>query len=140
VPPLVASTKPGEKLEIEVWRDGKTKRLTARTEAIPEEGSRIAARANAGESANESKLGLAVRPLAPDEKREADTSGSLIVEDVTGPALQAGVRPGDIIVGVNGKPVKSVQDLQEAAKKGSKVVALLIERGNSQIFLPVRVG
>jgi serine protease Do len=140
VPVLVASTKPGEKLDIEVWRNGETKKLTARTEEIPQQGERIAARAGDGEAASESKLGLAVRALAPQEKREAETDGSLVVEDVSGPAAQAGVQPGDIILGVNGKPVKSLQDLQAAAKKGGKVVALLIERENAQIFVPVRVG
>jgi serine protease Do len=140
VPVLVASTKPGEKLDIEVWRNGETKKLTARTEEIPQQGERIAARAGDGEAASASKLGLAVRALAPQEKREAETDGSLVVEDVTGPAAQAGVQPGDIILGVNGKPVKSLQDLQAAAKKGGKVVALLIERENAQIFVPVRVG
>jgi len=140
VPVLVSNTKPGEKVEIEVWRNGATKRLTARTEEIPQQGERVAARANEGEAASASKLGLAVRPLAPDEKRQAETSGSIVVEDVTGPAAQAGVQPGDIILGVNGAPVKSLQDLQSATKKGGKVVALLIERENAQIFVPVRVG
>jgi serine protease Do len=140
VPVMVSNTKPGEQVEIEVWRDGKTKRLTARTEEIPQEGERVAARAGDAEGASASKLGLAVRPLAPEEKREAETSGTLVVEDVTGPAEQAGVQPGDIILGVNGAPVKSLQDLQAAAKKGGKVVALLIERENAQIFVPVRVG
>jgi serine protease Do len=140
VPVMVSNTKPGEKIEIEVWRDGKTKRLTAQTEEIPQEGERVAARAGDAEGASASKLGLAVRPLAPEEKRQAETNGSLVVEDVTGPAQEAGVQPGDIILGVNGAPVKSLQDLQAAAKKGGKVVALLIERENAQIFVPVRVG
>jgi serine protease Do len=140
VPVLVSNTKPGEKLDIEVWRDGSTKRLTARTEEIPQEGAQLASRAGSADAASASKLGLAVRPLAPEEKRAADTVGTLVVEDVTGPAAQAGVQPGDIILGVNGTSVKSLQDLQAAAKKGGKVVALLIERENAQIFVPVRVG
>jgi serine protease Do len=65
----------------------------------------------------------------------------LLVEEVQGPAAAAGVQPGDIILGVNGSPVKSIDDLKNAAKKrGGKVVALLIQRENAQIFLPVRVG
>jgi serine protease Do len=140
VPVLVSNTKPGSKIDIEVWRDGATKRLTTRTEEIPQQGERVATRAGDGEAASASKLGLAVRPLAPEEKREAETNGTLVVEDVTGPAAQAGVQAGDIILGVNGTPVKSLQDLQAAAKKGGKVVALLIERANAQIFVPVRVG
>jgi serine protease Do len=139
VPAIVANTKPGETLKIEVWRDHSSKVLTARPEEIKEDGQRVASRG--GDNADStSKLGLAIRPLEPEEKREADTEGSLLVEDVDGPAAEAGVRPGDIILGVNGTRVKSVKDLQKAATKSGKVVALLIERENAQIFVPVRVG
>jgi len=138
VPAIIANTKPGDAVKIEVWRDHSDKTLTARPEEIKEESARVASRStDSGDSA--SKLGLAIRPLAPDEKREAETDGSLVVEDVDGPAAEAGVRPGDIILGVNGTRVKSVQDLQKAASKSGKVVALLIERDNGQIFVPIRV-
>jgi serine protease Do len=87
------------------------------------------------------KLGLAVRPLTQQEKRQAETDGDLLVEQVDGPAAGAGVQPGDIILGVNGAKVKSIDELRAAAKKrNGKVVALLIERDNAQIFVPVRVG
>ena len=79
-----------------------------------------------------------MRPLQPAEREEAQTEGTLVVEDVTGPAAAAGVRPGDIILGVNGTRVKSVTELQAAAKKSGKTVALLIERGDRQIFVPIR--
>ena len=81
-----------------------------------------------------------MRPLAPEEKRQAETDGNLLVEEVTGPAAAAGVHPGDIILGVNGAKVNSLQNFKDATSKSGKVVALLIERESAQIFLPVRVG
>jgi serine protease Do len=139
VPAIIAETKPGTPVKIELWRDGGTKVITARPEEIKEDGVQVASRGGS-DTDSASKLGLAIRPLAPEEKRQAETEGSILVEDVDGPAADAGVRPGDIILGVNGTRVKSVQDLQKAASKGGKVVALLIERENAQIFVPVRVG
>jgi serine protease Do len=140
LPGMVAGKKPGTPVEIEVWRDGGVKRLTAKPVEIVDKGTKVAARG--GEDGDEAaKLGLAVRALQPEEKRQVETSGSLVVEDVDGPAAAAGVQRGDIILGVNGKSVKSVEDLKNAARntKG-KVVALLIERDSAQIFVPVRVG
>jgi serine protease Do len=140
VPGLIANKKPGSNVSLEIWRDGSTKKLTVRPEEVKSKGERVAS--NDSESTDEAeKLGLDVRPLQPDEKRAAKTQGNLVVEDVDGPAQEAGVRPGDIILGVNGKSVKTLDDLRSAAKKrNGKVVALLIERDNSQIFLPVRIG
>jgi serine protease Do len=140
LPGLIAGKKPGSSVDIEVWRDGSTKRLTAKPVEIVEKGTKVAHRDD-GQADEAAKLGLAVRPLQQEEKRRAETSGDLLVEDVTGPAAAAGVQRGDIILGVNGKPVKSIEDLRSAAKKTKgKIVALLIERDDAQIFVPVRVG
>jgi serine protease Do len=140
VPVLVANKKPGTPVSIEVWRNGGTKELSVRPVQMEEKGERVAN--NDTQQGDETaKLGLAVRPLTQQEKRQAETDGDLLVEDVDGPAAGAGVRPGDIILGVNGAKVKSLDELRAAAKKrNGKVVALLIERDNAQIFVPVRVG
>jgi serine protease Do len=41
---------------------------------------------------------------------------------------------------VNGKPVSSVEQVRDMVSKSSKSVALLIQRGNDRIFIPVRIG
>ena len=83
---------------------------------------RTAARQGGGDET--ARLGIAVRPLTPDEKKQVDTEGNLVVEEVSGPAAVAGVQPGDIILGVNGKPVASVQQLRGAVKSQQHTVAL----------------
>jgi serine protease Do len=140
VPVLVANKKPGTPVSVEVWRSGGTKELTVRPVQMEDKSERVANN-DAQQGDETSKLGLAVRPLTQQEKRQAETDGDLLVEQVDGPAAGAGVQPGDIILGVNGAKVKSIDELRAAAKKrNGKVVALLIERDNAQIFVPVRVG
>jgi len=140
LPGLIASKKPGSTINLEVWRDGGIKRLSAKPVAIAENGTKVANRGDA-QTDEAAKLGLVVRPLQKQEKQQAETTGDLVVENSDGPAAAAGVQRGDIILGVNGKPVKSVEELQSAARKSKgKVVALLIERDSAQIFVPVRTG
>ena len=76
------------------------------------------------------KLGLAVRP----------SDEGLLVEDASGAAARAGIRAGDVVTAVNGKPVKSAEDLRSAAAKAKGVVALLVKRGDASIFVPVELG
>ena len=85
------------------------------------------------------QLGLTVRALDPSEKEQVQTTGTLVVEDATGPAAAAGVQPGDIILGINGKRVKTAKELQDSAKSSGKNVALLIQRDDAQIFVPLRL-
>ena len=59
---------------------------------------------------------------------------------MSGPAGRAGVQPGDVLVSVNGTPVRSVEQVREAVARSNKSVALLIQRDGNKIFVPVRVG
>jgi serine protease Do len=95
--------------------------------------------ADAG-AASHGKLGLALRPLQPNERRGANVAGGLVVEQASGAAARAGVQPGDVIVAVNGQPVTDVEQVRGIVAKADKSVALLVQREGEQIFVPVRVG
>src|SRR5438270_266900 len=86
------------------------------------------------------KLGLAVRPLTPDEEKNGNVKGGLLVERVTGPAAEAGIQPGDVVIAANGSNVTSAEQLKSAVEKSKGHIALLIQRGETRIFVPVRVG
>jgi len=90
-------------------------------------------------SLSHEKLGLAVRPLTPDEKQEVG-HGGLVVENASGPAALAGIQPGDVIVSVGSAKVTTVEGLKQQVDKSGKNIALLIERNGQKIFVPVRVG
>jgi len=139
LPAVISAIKPGDTASVEVWRQGATKTLNVKVEEFQEETQKVANR-DVEEPAKADRLGLSVRPLGPDERKSADTEGYLLVEDVAGPAAQAGVRPGDVILGVNGKPVKSLAELKNATSNSSKTVAILLEREGAQLFLPIRIS
>src|SRR3984893_1991177 len=137
----IAAMRPGSDASLSVWRNGKEQNINVRVAELKEQ-TQLSARQGkpAGHGADQaSALGLTVRPLAPQEKEQANTQGSLVVEEVSGPAQAAAVEPGDIILGINGKRVHSVRELQEAAKSAGKSVALLIQREDAQIFVPLRL-
>ena len=141
LPSVISSIKPGDTAKLEVWRDKSIKTVNVRVEEFKEEVQKVANRDLEGEPAKADRLGLSVRPLDSDERKQAETDGYLLVEDVTGAAAAAGVRPGDVILGVNGKPVKSLSELKNATSDASKkVMAILLERDGTQLFLPIRIS
>ena len=139
LPGVISAIKPGDTANLEIWRDGKTKTLGVKVEEFQEETQKVANR-DVEEPAKADKLGLSVRPLGADERKGAETEGYLLVEDVTGAAAKAGVRPGDVILGVNGKPVKSVAELKSATAGASKNVAILIEREGQPQYVAIRIS
>ena len=86
------------------------------------------------------KLGLAVRPLTSEEQHQGKVQGGLLVEQASGPAADAGIQPGDIVLSANGAPVSSTAALKSAIESSRGHIALLIQRGEARIFVPVRVG
>ncbi|RPI44261.1 MAG: Do family serine endopeptidase, partial [Betaproteobacteria bacterium] len=134
---LIGQSKPGEQVSLEVWRQGKREALTA---TLGDASTKAARVAKADEGVGDFRLGLGLRPLEPQEQREAGVEGGLIVESVDGPAAAAGVQQGDVLTAVNGTPVKNVEQVRAAVGKSGKSVALLIQRGASKIFVPVRIG
>jgi serine protease Do len=137
LPPMVSSIKPGTKVTLEVWRNGSRKELTATVGALNEKN--VVASADK-ESVAKGKLGVAVRPLSNEEKRDNQIENGVVVQDVTGAAERAGVRAGDVIVAVNNTPVKSVEELKGLIEKAGKTVALLVQRQDARIFIPVTLG
>jgi serine protease Do len=133
----VGAAAPGDKATLEIWRDGKTQSLTATIGNAAAAGT--LADANGGAAAP-AKLGLALRPLNPEERQQAGVSGGLVVEDAQGHAAEAGIQPGDVVLSVDGTPVQSVAQLRKMVQEHDKQIALLIQRGDARLFVPVTLG
>ncbi len=91
LPAVISQLPPGSAGALGIWHDHKATEVTVKT-VLLEDSPAQAARASGEDGGG--KLGLAVRPLQPDEQQELHTSGRLVVEDVSGPALAAGLQAG----------------------------------------------
>ena len=138
LPVLVADTAPGKSAPVEIWRKGSAKTLTV----VTYEGKARAEETASDESrgSNSGRLGLAVRPLTADERKENKGRAGLVVEEVGGAAARAGLQPGDLVLSLNGNPVTTVEQLREHVARAGKRVALLIQREGQQLFVPIELG
>ncbi|RZJ52011.1 MAG: PDZ domain-containing protein [Acidovorax sp.] len=138
LPAWVGQAQPGQQAKLSVWRSGQPVELTATLgDASDKAGSK---QARAEEAVGKAQLGLSLRPLDADERREVGVSEGLVIEQARGPAAAAGVQPGDVLLAINGAPAKNIDQVRTAMAKAGKSVALLIERDGNKIFVPVRLG
>lgn len=145
LPRIVGNTKPGSKVSMEVWRDGKIKKISITVGEIPSE-EEIAVHGE--EESNKptkqiDRLGLALSELTAEQKEQLEVSSGLLVEDVkTGAAAsRAGIQPGDVILGLNNKDIKNIKHfnkLVEQVEQGRNI-ALLIRRGEMTTFITMKL-
>jgi len=139
LPRIVGATKPGSKVTVEIWRKGATKDLTLTVGELPAD-EKIAQRPSKRGKTLESRLGMALTDLTPDQRSELGIRGGILVEDVQGAAARAGIRRGDVILAVNNQDVKSVEQFTQLLNKLGKgrAIALLVRRGDSALYIPLR--
>jgi serine protease Do len=137
LPVLVAENTSDRKVPIEVWRERKPTTLSVGTT----QGQRERVAANDDEAAApQGRLGVAVRPLQPEERSQVKGGTGVVVEQATGAARRAGIRPGDVLITFNGAPLKSAEDLRDRIAKAGKSAALLVQRDEQQLFVAVELG
>ncbi|HTC38600.1 MAG TPA: Do family serine endopeptidase [Steroidobacteraceae bacterium] len=137
LPAIISQLPPGSQARLGIWHDRKATEVTVKTVLLEDSPTQVAR--NSGEDGG-GKLGLVLRSLQPSEQQELHTKGRLLVEDVSGPALAAGLQPGDVLLGVNGVGVATVADLKREVARAGHNVALLVQREDAQIYYPVDVG
>jgi serine protease Do len=142
LPPLVGQTVPGTTAKLVVLRGGQPKNLTVTIEELPEEN--VAGRTPdpaAGEK--KGQLGLALNDLAPQQRKQYGVEEGVLVERVgEGPAQRAGIRPGDVIQQVDGKPVKNAAGFRQliAAAPKDRSIPVLVRRGTGALFLALKIA
>ena len=128
---------PGDKVKLSVWRDRAERSIDVKLGgADPDED---VASANGGDQQGV-QLGLSLRQLTREEKRQSKLEQGLVIENVDGPAARAGIEAGDVLLAINGKPVTSIEQVRAVMAGKPKSVALLVERDGERIFVPVNLS
>jgi S1-C subfamily serine protease len=137
LPAIVGLAQPGDPIDLDVWHQGARHSLRTLLDEMKVQAARTA---DAGAPSTEGRLGLALRPLKPEETRESGSASGLLIEAVTGAAARAGVQPGDPLLAINGQRVSTVAQAIVAADRSEKSVALLVQRGERKIYVPLRLA
>jgi serine protease Do len=134
---IIGMSAPGEKVKLKVWRDRAWRDMEVKLGSAEEPGKPIAGNEDAAAGG---QLGLALRPLSPQERQQARVEQGMLVERVGGAAARAGVEPGDVVLAINGKPVASLDAVKNVLQGKPRSVALLVQRDGEKIFVPVNLG
>jgi serine protease Do len=139
LPALVGDTKVGKTVPLTVWRDGKTVSLQA-TIAVMSEKNTVAAKAHAHKT---DVLHMRVADLTDRQRRDfaVGKRGILVKEVEDGPAADAGIHQGDVILQLDHKDIASVAEFAavEAKLPRDKPFSVLIQRQGSPLFLAATV-
>lgn len=144
LPRIVAATKPGTRVNVQVWRKGQQKDLSVTVAELPAERAAPQQRSQRGGPQNRAfnKLGLAVSELTQSQRQQLRIDGGLFVEDTQGAAARAGVRRGDIVLAINNTDIKSVEQFNQIINQvgPGKNIALLVRRGEAALYIPLRIN
>jgi len=143
LPSMIAEVKPGQSVQLEVWRDKAMKKISVTVEELKEKTADAKQRrSNNGGGGDEpeaatvvNRIGLTVRPLTAQEKTQAKAKGSVVITNVKGPALEAGLHNGDIILSINRIKVDSVGTFEGAVKNAGHEATLLVQRDENQSII-----
>lgn len=133
----VAAAGPGTIVDLTVLRDGKEKDIQVKLGEFPENIEE-----NVPEVTKTSEqIGIEVSNITSDvaQKYNLKIKKGVVITQVKpgSAAYQAGLRPGDVILKVNRKPVKSVNDYSKIVDKlkSGDTVLFYIQRGDANIFV-----
>ncbi len=143
LPRMVGDTKPGTKAIITVWRKGQSRDLPITiAEMQPDKVTKAEPKKPAPpkERSPSNALGIAVSDIPADQKKSLKIPNGVQVEAVEGPASRAGFQKGDIILRIGDTDITSAKQFDAVAQNvdPSKMVAVLVRRGDNTQFVPLR--
>ncbi len=141
LPRMVASTQPGTKVAVQVWRKGAIKELSLTVAEMPGDGRPVRTSKNDSSGEQIARLGLSVLELSEEQKKQLEIEGGLLIDEVRGANVRGELQRGDIILDLNNTPIVSVEQLNSVLKsilKG-RTVALRVRRGETISYIPIKL-
>jgi serine protease Do len=142
LPRIVGNTKPGARVNAQVWRKGVTRDLNiVVAEMEPDRTAKAPAKPTApSETVSSNWLGLAVADIPESRRAELKIRNGVMVESASGPAGRSGIRQGDVLVSVNNVDITTAKQFGEIMAKldQTKSLVMLVRRGDGALFIPVR--
>lgn len=139
LPPIVGNTPVGEEVPIEILRSGNRQRLEVTIAQLEVAGQP----ARIQQRPKKTRLNMAVTDLSEAQRKALDLDkGGVLVEEVgPGPAAEAGLNPGDVIVELNQQPVRNAAHFNRLINElpSGKPVPVLVRREEGALFLALRV-
>lgn len=143
LPPVVGTSPVGKPVPVKVLRNGRYKTFTVKLKPL-DARQQIAAtdgKSGTAKALENTTLGVMVEPVEKAALERLNIPFGVVVSEVrtNSAAQKAGILPGDVLITINFKPIKSPKDLNDvirSAPKGRSVPARII-RGNRSIFVPL---
>jgi len=139
---LIAAAAPGDTVELLVRRGGKDVTIKAKLEPAPD----LTASAEPQAPKGSGRIGIAVESLNADSARQFNLGdlreGVVVVRvEAGGAADEAGVEPGDVLVRVNGRDVKTPAEFDKVisdAKSGDRL-SVVVRREKARSLVTIEV-
>jgi serine protease Do len=142
LPSMIAEIKPGQSVQLDVWRDKALKHISVTVEELKDKTAEASIRhsggsSEPGEAATVNRIGLSVRALSAAEKAQLKAHGTVVVVEAKGPAAEAGLRSGDVILSINRIKVDTIAGFELAVKNAGHDATLLIQREGQQSIVTI---
>lgn len=141
LPPMVGATKPGTKVDLGVFRDGKTLTIPVVVGELPKDKNATATPGKSGPTAK-NPLGITVEELTAEQRKQlALKDQGVVITQVESVARRAGLQSGDVILMVGRKSIKTAEEFNSSVRdvQPGDSVMLLVRRGETTTFIAVTV-
>lgn len=139
----VASSAPGSDLTVSLLRNGGEQQIHVKVGELNGDQARAGQEGSGNGTTESGRLGLSLTPLTPEIAGQLglgrNVQGAVVEsEDPSGAAARAGIEEGDVVMQINGQPVRNAQDARGAlAKSGNRPPVLLVNRNGQTLFVAV---